>query len=89
MQGIALQSGWETFLLAAPLVGMILVGVFRLDQIASNPKTQPGHRAKLAGPSLSGPSLPGTDKTGAALLTAPNSRPWPTPNGRPVPTPNT
>jgi hypothetical protein len=42
MQGIALQSGWETFLLAAPLVGMILVGVFRLDQIATNPKSH-GH----------------------------------------------
>ena len=44
MQGIALQSGWETFLLAAPLVGMILVGVFRLDQrldqIATNPKSR-------------------------------------------------
>jgi hypothetical protein len=44
VQGIALQSGWETFLLAAPLVGMILVGVFRLDQIATNP--EPGHRPK-------------------------------------------
>jgi hypothetical protein len=42
MQGIALQSGWETFLLAAPLVGMILVGVFRLDQIATNPKSRRG-----------------------------------------------
>ena len=36
LQGIALQSGWETFLLAAPIVGMVLVGVFRLDEIATN-----------------------------------------------------
>ncbi|MGB8831109.1 MAG: hypothetical protein WCC95_03080 [Candidatus Sulfotelmatobacter sp.] len=42
VQGIALQSGWETFLLAAPLVGMILVGVFRLDKLATNP--DPGRR---------------------------------------------
>jgi hypothetical protein len=37
VQGIALQSGWETFLLAAPIVGMVLIGVFRLDKLATNP----------------------------------------------------
>jgi hypothetical protein len=44
VQGIALQSGWETFLLAAPLVGMILVGVFGLDKLATNP--DPGRRPR-------------------------------------------
>jgi|HubBroStandDraft_5_1064220.scaffolds.fasta_scaffold41631_2 hypothetical protein len=76
VQGIALQSGWETFLLAAPLVGMILVGVFRLDQIATNPKSNPGHRTKLAGPSLSSPSLSGIAKNGGTLLSHPNPSPW-------------
>lgn len=62
MQGIALQSGWETFLLAAPIVGMILVGVFRLDQIATNPKTQRRQHSRVAGPGLAGPSLSSNDK---------------------------
>lgn len=66
MQGIALQSGWETFLLAAPLVGMVLVGVFRLDQIATNPKSQ-SHRPKLAG----------NDQKGRMRLSTPDKGHWP------------
>ncbi len=86
MQGIALQSSWETILLAAPLVGMILVGVFRLDQIASNPKTHPGHRTKLTGPSLSSPSLSGIAQKSGTHLSDPNSRPWTNPGGPAVTT---
>ena len=63
MQGIALQSGWETFLLAAPIVGMVLVGVFRLDEIATN------H-------GRSRPRLPGNDENGQVLMTDPDGRPW-------------
>ncbi|MGD0156152.1 MAG: hypothetical protein ABSB50_08640 [Terracidiphilus sp.] len=66
MQDIALQSGWETFLLAAPFVGMVLVGVFRLDQIAANPRrdSERPHR------------LPGNDENGHVLLTDPDGRSW-------------
>lgn len=66
MQDIALQSGWETFLLAAPFVGMVLVGVFRLDEIAANPKRQRGRR----------PGLTGNDENGRLLLSDPDGRPW-------------
>jgi len=66
LQDIALQSGWETFLLAAPFVGMVLVGVFRLDQIAANPKHQRGQRARLSG----------GDEHGRLLLGDPDGRPW-------------
>ncbi|MGO8934116.1 MAG: hypothetical protein ACLPLZ_11905 [Terracidiphilus sp.] len=66
MHDIALQSGWETFLLAAPFVGMVLVGVFRLDQIAANPKDQRGRR----------PRLTGSDDRGRLLLSDPDGRPW-------------
>jgi hypothetical protein len=59
---------------------MILVGVFRLDQIASNPKSQPGHRTKLASP--------GNDQNGGALLSDPNPRPWTNPGGSAVTTSN-
>jgi hypothetical protein len=63
---VALQSGWETFLLAAPLLGMVLVGVFRLDAIAGSPK----HRADTQRP----PS--GIDESGHILLSDPDGRPW-------------
>ena len=66
MQGIALQSGWETFLLAAPFVGMLLVGVFHLDEIAAASKREPGSRQRQ----------PGNDEHGRALLTDPDGRPW-------------
>ena len=64
MQGIALQSGWETFLLAAPFVGMLLVGIFRLDEIATNPDRGRHNR------------LPGNDQNGRMLLSDPDRRPW-------------
>lgn len=63
MQGMALQSGWETFLLAAPVVGMILVAVFRLDVIAANA-------------SRTYPRAPGNDENGHPLLTDPDGRTW-------------
>ena len=64
MQGIALQSGWETFLLAAPIVGMVLVGVLRLDEIATNQ----GRSRR--------PRLPGNDENGRVLLRDPDGKPW-------------
>ena len=66
MHDIALQSGWETFLLAAPLVGMILVGIFRLDVIVASSR-QGGN-----------PSRPpsGIDEKGRLLLADPDGRPW-------------
>jgi len=66
VQGIALQSGWETFLLAAPFVGMLLVGIFRLDAIAAAPR---GKESPLR-------HRPGIDKQGRMVLTDPDGRPW-------------
>jgi hypothetical protein len=64
VQGIALQSGWETFLLAAPIVGMVLIGVFRLDVVAANASRTPH------------PGLPGNDENGQVLMSDPDGRPW-------------
>jgi hypothetical protein len=65
LHDIALQSGWETFLLAAPFVGMVLVGVFRLDKIATSSSS--GHR----------PRFNGSDENGRMLLTDHDGQPWP------------
>ncbi len=74
MQGIALQSGWETFLLAAPIVGMVLVGVFRLDKLATNP--DPGRH----------PQSNSNDKNSGTLSSDPNPSPWTNPRGPAVTT---
>lgn len=66
---IALQSGWESFLLAAPFVGMVLIGVFRLDELATRPKR--GRR----------PGFIGHDENGRMLLSDPDGRPWNDANG--------
>ena len=75
MRDIALQSGWETFLLAAPFVGMVLVGVFRLDEIATN--SSRGQRSRFNGLSFNGPGFNENDENGRMLLTDPDGRPWP------------
>jgi hypothetical protein len=69
---IALQSGWETFLLAAPLLGMVVVGIFRLDSIAASPKHHSGAKRPPSG----------IDENGHMLLSDPDGRPWPGVHGR-------
>jgi len=66
LQDVALQSGWESFLLAVPFVGMVIVGVFRLDQIATRPRREGGVRHRLQG----------NDELGSALMSDPDGRPW-------------
>jgi hypothetical protein len=38
MQDTILQSGWENFLVAVPLVGLLLMTLFRLDEMLASPK---------------------------------------------------
>ncbi|MGA2206175.1 MAG: hypothetical protein ABSG10_05535 [Terracidiphilus sp.] len=71
MPDVALQSGWESFLLAAPLVGMALVGIFRLDAIAAAPKCE---RSRRRPPS-------GIDENGRMILSDPDGRLWGDPRG--------
>lgn len=66
VQDIALQSGWETFLLAVPFIGMVIIGVFRLDIILATPKCSSRKRRPPAGI--------GAD--GKILLTDPDGRSW-------------
>jgi hypothetical protein len=62
-----LQSGWENFLLAVPFVGLVLVGLFRLDEIIASPKRARARKRPLSG---------GCDEDGHLILSDPDGRPW-------------
>ena len=69
MQDAILQSGWENVLFAIPFVGILLVNLFRLDEIIASPKrSTPARRP---------PS--GCDENGDPLLCDPDGRPSSTP----------
>ena len=65
MQETILQSGWGTFLVAVTFVGILLAGLFRLDEIIATPK-----RAR-AGKRL---SFNGCDENGNLVLSDPDER---------------
>lgn len=66
MQDAILQSGWENLLVAVPFVGILLVGLFRLDELIASPK-----RAR----DVKHPAR-GCDENGRLLLSDPDGRPW-------------
>ena len=37
----ALKSGWETGLIGIPLIALLLIGVFRLDELILKPRKKP------------------------------------------------
>ena len=37
----ALKSGWETCLIGIPLIALLLIGVFRLDELILKPRKKP------------------------------------------------
>jgi len=66
VQDAVLQSDPEKLLVAVPFVGILLVGIFRLDQIVASPK-----RARA----VKRPAR-GCDENGHLLLSDPDGRPW-------------
>jgi hypothetical protein len=66
VQDAVLKSGWENLLVAAPFVGMLLLGLFRLDEIIASPR-----RARAV-------KRPAScrDENGRLLLSDPDGRPW-------------
>ena len=69
MRDMILQSGWENVLLVIPFVGILLVNVFRLDEIIASPKRSTTARRPLSG----------CDENGDPLLCDPDGRPSSTP----------
>jgi hypothetical protein len=66
VQDTILQSGWGNILVGVPFVGILLVGLFRLDEIIAAPKR---HRP------VNRPAC-GCDENGHLLLSDPDGRPW-------------
>lgn len=66
MQDTILQSGWESFLVAVPCVGMLLVGIFRLDEIIASPNRRKAVKRPASG----------CDQNGRLVLSDPDGRPW-------------
>ena len=66
MQDTILQSGWGNFLVAVPFVGILLVGLFRLDEIIAAPKRDRAVKRPACG----------CDENGRLLLSDPDGRPW-------------
>lgn len=72
MRELALKSGWETFLFAVPFLGILLVGLFRLDELISSPKRRLKKRTRPGG----------VDHNGEPLMSDPDGRPWRAKNNR-------
>ena len=71
MHETVLNSGWDTFLYAVPVLLMLFVGVFRLDELFVTSR-QGSRRHRLA---------TGTDENGQPMLCDPDGRPF-RPRGR-------
>ena len=66
MNDSILKTGSDVFVVAVPFVGLLLMGIFRLDTILAAPKQAAGLRRPPSG----------TDKHGRVLLSDPDGRPW-------------
>jgi hypothetical protein len=60
------KSGWETYLLGIPLIALLLIGVFRLDELILKPKNKPRRQP---------PPPRGVDKDGREILSDPDGKP--------------
>ena len=61
------KAGWDTFFFGIPLVALLFIGYFRLDEIFAS-------RKRVDTPRI-GP-LPKPGKKRPSMLTDPDGRPW-------------
>jgi hypothetical protein len=66
---VILQSGLENFLVAVPFLGLLMVALFRLDEIIATPKRVKAVKRRVCG----------RDENGHLLLSDPDGRPWDAP----------
>jgi hypothetical protein len=64
----ALKSGWETYLMGIPLIALLLICVFRLDELILKPRKKPSR--------LPLPLPPGiAERDGREIISDPDGRP--------------
>ena len=63
MHDAILSSGWDTFLVAVPLLFLLFIGFFRLDEVYATPKVSLKRRPAC-----------GTDKDGEPILSDPDGK---------------
>jgi hypothetical protein len=68
-----LHSNWDSLLIGIPFIFILLIGLFRLDELMVAPK----HRQRQARPAS------GVDAEGNILFSDPDGKPWRTPHSRP------
>lgn len=66
MQDPILHSGWQSCLVGIPLVGMLMISFFRLDEVFTSKKKPVGRRQRPAS---------GFDAEGEPILSDPDGRP--------------
>lgn len=66
MQDAILQSGWEAVLVAVPFLAILLMGMFRLDELMATPRRRQASRRRVNG----------CDQEGNLLYCDPDGRPW-------------
>ena len=72
MHDLVLKSGWDTIVFGVPFIGLLLVGLFRLDELIVAPK----HKTRAHRPPA------GVDTDGMQILCDPDGTPWRRPGRR-------
>ena len=68
MHQLTINSGRDAFLIAIPFLFLMLLGLFRIDEVIAAPKRKKSER-RTAG-------LCGTDQSGRAVLRDPDGKRW-------------
>ena len=69
MHETILHTNWDSLVIGVPFLLMLLVGIFRLDELIVAPK----RRVRLARPAS------GLDAEGKVIFSDPDGRRWPSP----------
>lgn len=76
MHEMVLHSGWDTFLFGLVFIGLLAVGVFRLDESFTSRKGKAKKKSRVTRP----PS--GVDRDGSQLMSDPDGKTWRVPPKR-------
>jgi hypothetical protein len=67
MHQATFNAGWDTFIFGVPLIALLFIGYFRLDEVFTSSKN-----ASVPQPR----PIPTTVKDCSTMLTDPDGRPW-------------